>query len=350
MIPVHHNVADVTPEHPVVTKKKTAIANLIRTLQSMQRERIRQGNRLVATLRYLLPEEEQESKLSKKARIGELTPDEKQKLQEKVSSQIMELVREDYSKYISSKGKITGKATFDKYVAHMKYVKTFEEMLLVASYENALAAEELLNKNLGDALDGHPLWEIVKNDKEFYKGIGPKTIGILIAYLDIRKATYVTNLYKYIGLDVVVGEDGVARGRSRRKEHLVMRTTTDQDGNETSHMGLSFNPAVKTMLVGVTIGSIIRAGAPSSRNGNVPSHWYKVYTDYKHRITCREQATAAADPDYVPRTPGHLENMTRRYVIKKVLEALHKAWREYEQLPVYFSYAEGILRLKHHTD
>ena len=355
MIPVTHSIEDLPEEHPSVSLKRKLIGTLIRNLKDLQKTRIIQGNRMVAALRHLLPETEQESKASKKARIHELTDEEKKSLEEKRSSMIFDLVRADYDTYIGIKNKITSKSAFDKQAQHMKHIKSFEEMLIVAAYANIQALEDMVDKSLSDALDGHPLWEIVKKKSKFYAGIGPKTIGMLVAYVDIRKATYATNLFAYIGLDVVHEADGTVRGRGRYKEHLVERTMIGPDGKEITYKGISFNPTLKTMLVGVTSGSMIRLGAPSARNNNTPSHWYELYKNYKHRITCREQALAQAaeargDEEFKPRRPAHIEKMARRYITKKVLAALHADWRKAEGLPVYPSYEEGILGLKHHED
>jgi hypothetical protein len=58
----------------------------------------------------------------------------------------------------------------------------------------------------------------------------------------------------------VVGD----KGRSRIKEHLVDQTYIDAEGNEQTKKGISFNPFMKTKLIGVLGSSFVKT------NGVVP--------------------------------------------------------------------------------
>jgi len=70
--------------------------------------------------------------------------------------------------------------------------------------------------------------------------------GVLISEIDIHKSRYPSSLWRYAGLDVA--EDG--KGRSRHKEHLVPIEYVDKDGNPAVRQGITYNPFLKTKLMG----------------------------------------------------------------------------------------------------
>jgi len=174
----------------------------------------------------------------------------------------------------------------------------------------------------------HPLKEhkIYTEFLEKVSGIGPAMAGIIISEIDITKSKYPSSLWKYAGLDVA--KDG--KGRSRRKEHLVEIEYDDQFGNLKTRVGISFNPFLKTKLVGVLGASFLRAG---------DNKYSQIYRDYKHRL--EHHAT------YKDVSKGHRHNMATRYMIKMFLVDLHMKWRGLEGLPVAVPYSEGKLGLVH---
>ena len=70
--------------------------------------------------------------------------------------------------------------------------------------------------------------------------------GVIIAYLDPKRARHVSSFWKYAGLDVDKGS-----GRSRREEHLVERDYIDRNGDAKTRLGVTYNPFLKTKLMGV---------------------------------------------------------------------------------------------------
>ena len=77
--------------------------------------------------------------------------------------------------------------------------------------------------------------------------------GVIISEIDITKSEYPSSIHKYTGLDVA--SDG--QGRSRKKEHL--ETTVHRQGRGiTDQEGITFNPFLKTKLVGVLGSSFIK--------------------------------------------------------------------------------------------
>jgi hypothetical protein len=125
-------------------------------------------------------------------------------------------------------------------------------------------------------------------------------------------------------LDVVGG-----KGRSRIKEHLVDSTYIDADGKEQTKKGISFNPFLKTKLIGVLGSSFVKTKGP----------YRDIYDNYKHRITHM--------PAHSEKSKAHLNNMAIRYTVKRFLTDLYVAWRKLEGLPVADEYSKGKLGINH---
>ena len=179
---------------------------------------------------------------------------------------------------------------------------------------------------------------------EFLSGVcgcGPAMSGVIVSEIDITKSKYASSLWKLAGLDVA--SDG--RGRSRRKEHLVKATYTNADGEEAERDSITFNPFLKTKLMGVLAASFIKIG-------EARSPYAKIYRDYKHRLENHAVHGIANDAvriaefkekgqRYAPK--GHRHNMAMRYMIKQFLVDLYKAWRTLEGLEVFAPYQEAKL-------
>ena len=148
--------------------------------------------------------------------------------------------------------------------------------------------------------------------------------SVIIGGFDIYKAEYPSSLHAYAGLDVVKGE-----GRSRQKHHLVDQTYTDADGETQTKKGISFNPFIKTKLIGVLGPCMIKAQGSYS----------EVYYNYKTRLE--------SNPAHQDKTKGHRHNMAVRYMIKRFLVDLYKEWRTLEGLPVADEYSKAKLNITH---
>jgi len=157
------------------------------------------------------------------------------------------------------------------------------------------------------------------------KGVGPKMASVIISEIDIRKAKYASSLWKYAGLDVAA--DG--RGRSKKKEHLVEIAYTNSDGKAATRKGITFNPFLKSKLIGVLGPSFLKC----------KSMYSVIYYDYKLRLQNH--------PDHKDKSDGHRHNMAIRYMIKRFLVDLYVAWRELDDLEVYPEYARAKLGIVH---
>lgn len=118
-------------------------------------------------------------------------------------------------------------------------------------------------------------------------------------------------------------------GRSRKKEHLVTRVYTDREGEEKTKQSITFNPWLKTKLLGVMAGCFLKARSP----------YAEVYNGYKARL---ENHTAHKD-----KSKGQRHRMAMRYMVKMFLRDLYVEWRKLEGLPVEPPYHEAKLGLRH---
>lgn len=280
--------------------------SLVRSLYDIQHQRIQTGNRICAEI---------------KARLG-ITPSTKEDDAEATAQYYLDAARVEYNR-------LTDAFIFDK--AH-KYLKADYKgcqiitdaamMIFVESYERQLKQENDMLKVIAKVVEQHPLWEaFFKN----VKGCGALMSAVILTEFDIHKAERISCFWKYAGLDVA--EDG--RGRGRYKEHLVEQTYVDSEGKEQVKNGISFNPFLKTKLIGVLGTCLMRTSG----------EYKKIYDNYKHRLENH--------PDHKEKTKAHRHNMAVRYMVKIFLQDLWLKWRELENLPITAPYSEAKLGMKH---
>lgn len=203
-------------------------------------------------------------------------------------------------------------------------ISTMTELILVDQYFGLESSEARHFKQLEKVLADYPIWtDYLKG----VKGVGPAMASVMITEFDIHKAKYSSSMWKYAGLDVVNGA-----GRSRKKEHLVESSYLDKDGVEKTKQGISFNPFLKSKLVGVLGSSFLRAGA-------LNNPYRKVYDDYRHRLDNM--------PAHEEKSKGHKHNMAIRYMIKMFIIDLYTNWKAIEGLPAFPPYHETKLGLNH---
>lgn len=201
-------------------------------------------------------------------------------------------------------------------------ISSFTELALVSMYLDLDAAEQRHFKILTSVVEREPIYKWL----EGVRGCGPTMAAVIISSIDIHKATYVSSLWQYCGLSVA--PDG--RGMSRKAEHLVKRTYINREGEEAERLGITFNPFLKTKLIGVLGPCMIKAG---------DSPYTRIYRDYKHRL---ENHSAHRE-----KSKGHRNAMAIRYMIKRFLASLYVEWRTLEGLPVHPPYSEAKLGMKH---
>jgi len=213
-------------------------------------------------------------------------------------------------------------------------ISTFTELALVDNYMQLEKQEGKQFGLLESQLNMFPIWTEYLGG---IKSVGPATGGMIISRFNPARARHVSSFWKFAGLDV--GPDG--RGRSRRAEHLVERAYTDKNGRAALRNSITYDPWVKTKLMGVVAGNFVRQASQP---------WRQIYDDYKHRLMtdpAREKVTLG---EWKKRNnkneevshlwpPGRIDTAAKRYMIKMFLQELWITWRRMEGLPVTEPYS-----------
>ena len=280
------------------------IKTIVRGSYDVQKLRIQMGNRIVANFK---------AKLGQEASMpeSELGNDEKK---------VLDKLRLHYRKITD------GIKNFPRQVNFKgdEVISSYTELCLLDMYIELEKQEAKHFNQLGNVLKEYPIYT---EFLEKVKGCGVAMSGVIISEIDISKCKYSSSLWKYAGLDVA--QDG--QGRSKKKEHLVEVDYIDKDGKNATRVGITFNPFLKTKLVGVLASSFLRCGKDNP--------YSEAYYNYKNRLENH--------PSHKEKTLGHRHNMAMRYAVKRFLVDLYVAWRTIEGLPVESEYSEGKLGMKH---
>ena len=281
------------------------LKTIVRGAYDIQKNRIQTGNRLVGNF---------------KAKLGQ-APSEKEDTIDKEGQQVLLNLRRSHKLLTDGVASFPRQATFKG----DEVISDYTELCLVDNYLELEAQEKSHFRRLGNILKGYPIYN------EFLlgvTGVGPAMAGVMLSEIDITKAEYPSSLHKYAGLDVA--SDG--QGRSRKKEHLEDSEYVDAEGEVKIKKGITFNPFLKTKLVGVLGSSFIKQSPDKCI-------YRKIYDDYKHRL---EHMDAHKE-----KSKGHRHNMAVRYMVKMFLVDLYNAWRRIEGLPVALTYSEAKLGKVH---
>jgi hypothetical protein len=152
---------------------------------------------------------------------------------------------------------------------------------------------------------------------ESEKATDTRTIAIIAMNIDGHKVEATYRMFAF-------------GGRSRRQEHLVDVEYKNKKGEIATRKSLTFNPWLKTKLIGVLGPCFMRS----------PTSQYKgIYYDYRNRLE--------NNPKHADKSDGHRHNMAIRYMIKRFLVDLYREWRTLEGLPVAPEYSEAKLGITH---
>lgn len=278
------------------------LKTIVRGAYDIQKLRIQMGNRIVGNF---------------KNKLGQ-APSESEDTLDAEGKQILKDLRLRYKKITDGVKQVRQKDFKGDEV-----ISTYTEFVLLTQYIDLESSEESHFKMLKNVLLDYPVYT---EFLEKVKGIGPAMAGVIISEIDITKAKYPSSLWMYAGLDVA--QDG--KGRSRKAEHLVDVPYKTKTGEEALKKSITFNPFLKTKLIGVLGPSFLRAGE---------NPYSKIYNDYKTRLQSRA--------DLSTESKGHLHNMAIRYMVKIFLIDLYNNWRKIEGLPVAPTYQEAKLNHTH---
>lgn len=284
-------------------QKQREIRALTRGAYDLQKMRIQIGLRIVANF---------------KAKLGQPAGVTEEDALDSEATDILKQLRIDYKLITDG---IAEKKRMPKVFKGEGIISDFTDFALTRSYFSMEKTEDEAFSALEKVVVEHPIYPFLKA----VRGCGPALSGVIISEIDIHKAEYPSSLHMLAGLDVAA--DG--RGRSRRKEHLVVKDYIDAEGEVCQKNGITYNPWLKTKLVGVLAGCMIKAGGP----------YADAYRDYKNRL--------ANHPKHIEKTPAHRNRMAMRYMVKLFLNDLYNAWRAAENLPIAPPYHEAKLGIFH---
>lgn len=393
---------------PAYNPNLAVIRTMVRSAYDLQNLRIQMGNRVTASFKQKLGMrqdgmsetdlEKQEKKLLDQLRAS--------------YNRITDAIVEEHGEDIKS-----GKLPTEKKFVGDPLITHYSELLLVDNYMNTLRTEERHFRDMEKILKKIPIYT---EFLEGVRGIGPALAGIIVSEIDITKSEYPSSLWKLAGLDVVhigkytddKGKEHTLRGyeidafyadpsnsdkpllaegkypvsfeavgRSRKDFCLVRKAYVNKDGEAAERDSITFNPFLKTKLVGVAGTSFLRAGIATMDGKKMgaakrleaaktegfdpkdyaemdedqaviiylrakghtvvvePSPYAVIYANYKNRLK--------NDPRHADKTDLHVHNMAIRYMVKRFLVALYQEWRKLEGLVVAPEYSEGVLGKTH---
>jgi len=233
-------------------------------------------------------------------------------------------------------------------------ISTEAELNLVGHYITLLKQEKALFDDMERVVNQFPLWQEFLKD---IRGVGRAIAGVILSEMDPHKAPNPSSFWAFAGLDVVTdpnrAHEADGKGRSRRKEHLVTVTYTTAKGKEAERDSITFNPFLKTKLIGVLGPSFLRTGVPCApdckkvsciKRGYHPTEYGSPYG----KIYGNERHWLKNHPDHMDKTPGHQHAMATRKMVKSFLVDLHVAWRALEGLPATKPYHVAKLGMRDH--
>lgn len=235
------------------------------------------------------------------------------------------------------------KADGDEQKVERRIVKEADGDLFTGISAAARQQENEIEKNLKKVLKRFPIYT------EWLlgvKGVGTIAAAQIIGNIDIHKATTVSKIWQYCGLN-----PGMVEGK-KRVEHSdgtfdLVKTGKQIRGDKlTAGFVAPFNKNMRTALCGVLADGFIKAQAPYCME-----HYYP----YKERLANSEQMTteirkAGAKPEEIKwkdAKPAHRDRAAKRKMIKAFLADLYTAWRTLEGLEVRAPYQEQYLGHKH---
>jgi len=314
----------------------------IRGIYALQKLRVSMGNRICAQFR------EKMGFNHKNSPVLEATEFEKEKAKKDKLSQAKETLEAVAASYklvttlaISELEILRRRPIWDKAYG---IISSAAELELVRQYLELLRMEKEEFITVEPILDPIPIYQWIRKN---CPGCGVAMSAVLLAEIDIHKAATPSSLHKYAGLDVVLTEqeDGSMAGKARGKikEHLVPKTYQDAEGNIKETEGLTYKPFLKTKILGVLAGCMIKAGSggtTTTGKAKVVSKYVQVYRGYKFRLQ--------NDPKHKDKSPKHRDNMAKRVMVKRFLTDLHAKWRELEGYEPTVPYEVAKLGMVHH--
>lgn len=211
----------------------------------------------------------------------------------------------------------------DAYISHPDYI------LLKEIWKDTNRKESQIDKRIKDIITKLPIWT---NFFEPIEGCAHITAAVCLSEFDIEKATTVSKLWQFAGLNpgMVLGK--VIKGTGEKKEIVTTEEFIRGDKKKKGFL-CPFNFWLRTKLCGVIATNFIM-----KQN----EYALKFYYPYKDRLTNSEK--------WKDESKKHIDLAARRYMIKMFLKDLYVAWRTDQNLSVRPTYQEEYLGHKHDDD
>lgn len=288
---------------------KYKIRALVDSFYDIQKLRIQVGNRICASFRRDLDEDNQDA--------------------------ILKTITSEYGRItdVLATCHKSSMRSLDKAIAEagdLKFIKSNIDYQFSSQYIDLCLSENKALKTIDKLVKSHPMWDLFFKD---VVGCGPLMAAICLAYLDVHEARYVSSFWAYAGVGTRVDETGNRVAMSKRT--LVEQEYVDKDGNVKTKKGIGYHPFLHTKLLGVLGDSFIKKR---------DSVYRKVYDDYKNRYQNR--------PDW-RKADGSIDAIrchraAIRQAIKAFLKDLWVTWRTYEGYTIPEDYAVAHLNIAPH--
>jgi hypothetical protein len=213
---------------------------------------------------------------------------------------------------------------------------------LMAAAEAAMAQELAVEKQLPAALQRFPIYTEWLSK---VKGVGPIAAGWIIGELDIERATTVSKIWQFCGLN-----PSLVPGKKCRKlddgtrEYYPSGEMVRGDRLTEGHVS-PFNRRLRTALVGVMADGFIKA-----QNHYCLTYYYPYKARLKQEFNPVEESVPGKGRVLVAwadAKKAHRDRAAKRYMIKMFLRDLYAAWRAIEGLPVREPYQVEYLGHRH---
>jgi hypothetical protein len=288
---------------PSTAPDRHAVRTIVRGAYDIQKLRIQMGNRIAAQF---------------KAKLGQPPGVAEEDSLDEEASTILEDLRAEFKKLMDGV-KTVKLATFKA----SPLISNFTEFSLLQQYLDLEESEKRHFRNLGKILEEFPIFTGYLNT---IKGIGPAIAGVIISEIDIHMARHPSSLAQYSGL----GVEADGRGTSKRTEHLKDVSYTNKAGEQAVRKGITYNPFLKTKLMGVLASSFVKQKGSPYR-----AIYDNVKTRYQNEAKWKDESK------------GHIHQAACRYMIKQFLLDLYRHWRALEGLPVSEPYYVAKLGMQH---
>jgi hypothetical protein len=311
--------------------------------------RVQCGNRVAINFK---------DKLKNTVELSSLTKDEQNKVLEKILSQIEKDYKRITDGIVALENNEVTKLPSRKNFQPHGIITDYNELVLVDQYMNLLKVEEKAFKQLESVLKQYPIYtEFLSN----VSGVGPAIAGVIMSEIDIYRAKYVSNIWRYAGLDVVsigtyVDNKGVEHhlntevyqelqmqqddptepiyykgylvqekqvSASRKEECLVTVEYTDSENNIKTRKGIRYNPFLKTKLMGILGSSFLKSGRTFVNDVQTSS--------LKRKELAIELGYKASDCDNSDSTQASIDNFLRSkgYDVRNVYSKYGQSYYDY---------------------